>query len=338
MAPRHRDVIVVGASAGGVETLRTLVAGMPPDLDAAVAVVLHLPAGGTSALSQILRRVGTLPTVTAASGMPLRRGVIHTAPPDHHLLIIEDQLALSHGPTENGHRPAIDALFRSAAQSRGPRVIGVQLSGVLDDGVAGLVAVKAQGGLVVVQDPADALYPEMPENALRHVQADHVLPAADIGPLLAKLTAEREIGPALPTPPLLALENEIARDRRTAMDYQSDGMGVPSTFSCPDCQGVLTEISPDEGRFRCQVGHAWSAEALLEAQGDSIERAMWTAVRALDERATMADRMRRHAERGGNDRVVERYTRMADEAREAADLLRGRLTTIPLRAEHEAGP
>ncbi|RSM79550.1 hypothetical protein DMH04_31565 [Kibdelosporangium aridum] len=175
MAPQRHDLIVVGASAGGVEALRSLVATLPPDLRAAVAVVLHLPVGGVSALPHILRRSGKLPTVSAGNGMPVRPGTIYAAPPDHHTLVIEDQFVLSHGPTENGHRPAINALFRSAAVSMGPRVIGVQL---------------------------------------------------------AKLTTENHIGSAPALSSLLELENDIANNQRSDVDYQANGLGVSSGFSC----------------------------------------------------------------------------------------------------------
>lgn len=338
MPSQSRDLIVVGASAGGVEALRMLVAGLPADLPAAVAVVLHLPAGGTSALSNILRRFGTLPTVTATSGTPIRPGTVYVAPPDHHLLVVDDQFALSHGPTENGYRPAINALFRSAALAQGTRVIGVLLSGVLDDGVAGLVSIATQGGLTVVQDPKDALYPGMPRNALRYLTPDHVIPAADIGPLVGKLT--RENSGVDRAPPgmskLLELENEIAHNRRTAVDYQANGIGMPSGFSCPDCQGVLSELGPGEGRYRCRVGHAWTADALLHAQGDVFERALWTALRSLEEKASMAERISDDAAKRGSERLQSRYRRMADEAREAADVLRERLTAMPTQTGLEA--
>jgi two-component system, chemotaxis family, protein-glutamate methylesterase/glutaminase len=339
MPPLHRDLIVVGASAGGVEALRAFVAELPAGFTGAVAVVLHLPSGGTSALAQILHRFGRLPAVTASDGLPIRPGTVHVAPPNHHLLVIDDQFALSHGPTENGHRPAVNALFRSAAVSKGARVIGVQLSGVLDDGVAGLVAIKAQDGLVVVQDPADALYPGMPENAIRHVRPDHILPAAEIGRMLAKLTRQTSgAGRAPPPAALVDLENVIARNRRTAVDYQANGMGTPSGFSCPDCQGVLSELGPGEGRYRCRVGHAWTGDALLHAQGDAFERALWTALRSLDEKASMARRMTEDAGRRGSHRLVEHYNRMADESSQAADVLRERLTAMPLHAALEAEP
>jgi two-component system, chemotaxis family, protein-glutamate methylesterase/glutaminase len=336
MSTPSRDLVVVGASAGGVEALRALVAGLGEDLPAAVAVVLHLPAGGTSALPQILRRAGALPAITPTSGTPVRPGMVYVAPPDHHLLVVEDRFTLSHGPTENSHRPAINALFRSAAMSMGPRVTGVVLSGVLDDGVAGLVAIKSRGGLAVVQDPADALYPGMPENAIRHVLPDHVVPVAEIGPLLTKLTGQDAVAGAVgPTSALLELEHEIAQNRRIPVDYEAKGVGRHSGFSCPDCQGVLSELGPDESRYRCRVGHAWSADALLYAQGDAFQRALWTALRSLDEKAGLAQRMHREASRRGNNRLAERYRRTVEETNEAAELLRKRLTAMPVETSME---
>ncbi|GAA4410854.1 hypothetical protein GCM10023148_02560 [Actinokineospora soli] len=252
----RRDLIVVGASAGGVEALRDLVAGLPPELPAAVAVVLHLPAGGSSALAQILSRAGPLPAVSAGSGMPLVEGRVHVAPPDRHLLVVGDHLVLSEGPTENGHRPAVDALFRSAATAAGARTVGVLLSGVLNDGVAGLVAIRARGGAVVVQHPEDALYPGMPENALRHVDADLVLPARDIGPAL----------------------------------------------------GLLASGSVDQAPER--------------RRDETFERAVWAGLRSLEERERLATRMGDAAGDKGDGNRAGRYRRQAEEAGQAAEVLR----------------
>lgn len=192
-AKHPRDLVVVGASAGGVEALQAFVAGLPADLPAAVLVVLHVPASGTSALPAILSRSGPLPAVSARTGAPLTHGVIQVAPPDRHLLVTDRKLALSDGPKEKGHRPSIDSLFRSAALAMGPAVSGVLMSGVLDDGVAGLAAIAARGGLAMVQDPEEALYPSMPVHALRRLAVDYVLPARDFGGMLAEVAREREI-------------------------------------------------------------------------------------------------------------------------------------------------
>jgi two-component system chemotaxis response regulator CheB len=214
MTVRSRDLIVVGASAGGVQALRDFVSGLPADLPAAVLIVLHLPAHGTSALPHILKRSGPLPATTARNGDPLEHGRILVAPSDQHILIRDGRITLTDGPTENGHRPAVNALFRSAALVAGPAVAGVLLSGVLDDGVAGLAAIAARGGTVVVQDPAEAIYPSMPELALRHVRADYVLAAADMGAVLRRIALEQvDVDMAPPPDVLLPTPQEVVASR-----------------------------------------------------------------------------------------------------------------------------
>lgn len=318
MPPRPRDVVVVGASAGGVEALLALVTGLPAELPAAVLVVLHMPAGGTSALPAILGRASPLPVTAARDRERLRTGHVYVARPDHHLMTLDGRIALSHGPTENGHRPAIDALFRSAAVTHGAAVTGVLLSGVLDDGVAGLSAIARQGGTVVVQDPADALYPGMPEHALRVLSPDHVVAAAEIGLVLGKITAATVEQPASADADL-RWENEIARDGVPGKG--ADDVGAPLNFSCPDCSGVLSDIE-DGQRYRCRVGHAWTAEALLTAQDSTLERALWAALRSLEEKAVLAKRMATHARRRGSDSIAMRYDQKAEETEEAADVIR----------------
>lgn len=318
MASRPRDVVVVGASAGGVEALRTMVARLPADLRASVLVVLHMPVGGTSALPAILDRVGPLPAAAARHGEPLRHGRIYVARPDHHLLVLDGAVALSHGPSENGHRPAVNALFRSAAVAEGASVTGVLLSGVLDDGVAGLHAIADRGGRVIAQDPDDALYPGMPEHAIRSLAPDHVLPAAEIGDVLAKITAEEVTTSREAAPELLRWENDIA-GAGTYVEGAED-VGTPSEFACPDCHGVLADLG--DQRFRCRVGHAWTAEALLAAQGSALERALWTALRTLEEKAALSMRMADSARERGSDRIAARYEQQARETSDAADVLR----------------
>jgi two-component system chemotaxis response regulator CheB len=306
-----------------VEALRALASGLPADLPAAVLVVLHIPAGGASALPAILRRSGPLDAVPAADGVPLTPGLIQVAPPDHHLIVVEDRLRLSHGPTENGHRPAVDALFRSAATAAGPRVIGIVLSGVLDDGAAGLVSIVRRGGLVIVQDPADALYPGMPQSALRHVQADQVLPAAAIGSVLKRLVGEHvDLDSAPPPSPLDVVESNIAAQQLQSPDYEGTAMARFSGFSCPDCQGNLLELDADGARYRCRVGHAWTADALLEQQSAGLERALWTALRTLEEKVSLARRLQANAIRRGSDSLGRRYLNTIEESESAAAVLR----------------
>jgi two-component system, chemotaxis family, protein-glutamate methylesterase/glutaminase len=318
--PDH-GIVVVGASAGGVEALADLAASLPGDLPAAVFVVLHLPATGTSALPEILGRHGPLPAGHVRDGEPIQPGQIYVAPPDHHVLLRTGHVHLSRGPRENGHRPAIDPLFRSAAREYATRVVGVVLSGALDDGTGGLLAIKSRGGIAVVQDPADALYPGMPGNALQHVEVDHVLPAAAMGELLVRLIADSAEAPADPAPTGMRVEVEMEGFSLEA--FEGDHPGRPSGFSCPDCHGVLWAIR-DGGleRYRCRVGHAWSPESLLTQQSEALEAALWIALRSLEERAALARRLAEPARRRGHRITATRFEEQAAEAQQAARLVR----------------
>lgn len=277
-----RTAVAVGASAGGVEALTEFVAGLPPDLPGAVLVVLHMPPNAPSVLAKILDRSGPLSAVAPTDGQPLERGWIYVAVPDRHLLVADHQILLSEGPTENGHRPAVKALFRSAALAFGPHCTGVLLSGALDDGVLGAAAIRARGGVTVVQDPDDALFPAMPTNAIEAGVADHQCAAADIGALLENL-AEQEIeDPAMEPDRMLELENRIAMGRRFSTSFDSEALGPPAGYTCPDCDGSLMAVG--ENNFRCRVGHAWTGDALLDARDDEVERALWVALRSLQRR------------------------------------------------------
>ena len=321
----RRDVVVVGASAGGVEALRSLVSALPNDLPAAVLVVLHVPTYGGSVLPAILSRSGVLPAAHAVHGEQLREGRIYVAPPDHHLALDDELVVLSRGPRENGHRPAIDVLFRTAARAFGPRVIGVVLSGVLDDGTAGLAAIAAQGGATAVQDPGDALYPSMPKSAIEHVAVDHVDTAEGLGHLLARLCKEELGDTERPASPLLEVEAELAMMDEIAMSM-GERPGRPSGFSCPDCNGVLWEIQDGELiRYRCRVGHAWSAESLFGEQAQQLEGALWMALRGLEEKAALAREMGERARDRNSPFTAQRFTEQADDASRAAGLIRSML-------------
>jgi two-component system chemotaxis response regulator CheB len=321
----RRNVIVVGASAGGVEALRTLVGSLPPDLPATVLVVLHVPSYGGSVLPAILSRSGELTARHPESGEKLVEGQVLVAPPDHHLVVYDGQAMLTRGPRENGHRPAIDVLFRSAAHARDAAVIGVVLSGVLDDGTAGLGAINARGGVTVVQEPADALYPGMPSNAIAHIPVDHVVPASEMGALLTKLCSEEAPDHGAPRSELMAIETEMAMMDDEAMTG-SDRPGRPSGYSCPDCNGVLWEI--DDGdlvRYRCRVGHAWSAQSLLGEQAQQLDGALWMALRGLEEKAALARTMGDRAHERGSPLTAQRFGEHADDAEHAATLIRSML-------------
>ena len=325
----RRDLVVIGASAGGVEALRALVRGLPADFPAAVVVVLHVPATGTSVLPMILSRAGALPARQARVDDPLRPGEILVAPPDHHVVVYDGRLTLSHGPRENGHRPAVDVLFRTAARALGPRVVATILSGTLDDGTAGMVAVRSRGGVGVVQAPDDALHEAMPRNAIEGARPEHVLPVAEMPTLLEKLVHEPVDTSLAPEPsPLMAMEAAVA-DLDPGALTREDRPGDPSGLSCPECSGSLFRIV--EGglvRFRCRVGHAWSPESLAAQQSTALESALWMALRSLEERAALTRDMAERATHRGHRRTADGFVREQDEAAAAALLVRNLLVEV----------
>lgn len=322
-----RGVVAIGASAGGVEAMARLAAGLSSDLPYAYLMVLHIPPGAPSILARIIDRCGPLPAAAAEDGARLAAGHIYVGAPDRHLLVDDHRIVLSEGPTENGHRPAINALFRSVALAFGARAIGVLLSGVLDDGVLGLAAIRSQGGTTICQSPADALFPNMPSTALEAGVVDHQAAAAGIGGLLKELSTreieEREMEPDS----RMQMENRIAMTPRFSTDFDTADLGPPSGYTCPDCNGAL--IALGDANFRCRVGHAWTADALLDARDDEMEGALWVAVRSLQEKAKLA---RQLADRlGGHGMLFHRYTALAEETEQALAVLTERLSTSTAR-------
>jgi two-component system, chemotaxis family, protein-glutamate methylesterase/glutaminase len=334
-ANRGRDVVVVGASAGGVEALNQLVGKLPADLPATVFVVLHIAPSGTSVLPSILTRRGNLPAVHASDGDPIEHGRIYVAPPDHQVVLEDESIRVVRGPRENGYRPAIDPLFRTAARAFGGRVIGVILSGVLDDGTIGLSVVKEHGGRTLVQHPEDALYSGMPESAIELVAPDAVLPAADLAAAIVEYVHEdAPVGVAHNPGPLQdqLLEESFERVDRGASEAPQPG--DPSGFTCPECGGGLWES--DQGgasTYRCRTGHAYGSDALLASQSGVVEGAMWAAIRALEERAAMTRRMAGRFRARGRRVTAERFERQANSAVEQAVTLRralGEVTPEPI--------
>ncbi|PFG39079.1 two-component system chemotaxis response regulator CheB [Georgenia soli] len=325
----RRDVVVVGASAGGVEALRQLAGGLPADFPATVVVVLHVPSTGTSALPRILDRAGPLPARHAVEGDRLRHGQILVAAPDQHLIVYDDAVTLSRGPRENGHRPAVDVLFRSAAAALGPRVVAVVLSGALDDGAAGMVAVKSRGGVGICQDPGEALHESMPSAAMQAVEVDRVVPAAMIPALLSRIVLEEVTD--VPTPPPDRMRNEalVAEFDLEAIDNGGDRPGMPSDYTCPDCQGPLYEIV-ESGllRFRCRVGHAWSVASLAAQQTATLQGALWMALRSLEEKATLTRRLGQQAVSQGRPLTSEALGAETDDVLRAAATLRDLIDQI----------
>jgi two-component system chemotaxis response regulator CheB len=311
--------VAIGASAGGIEALRSLVAQLPVDFPAAVLVVLHLPPKGTSVLPQILARAGALPAAAAEDGAAVEGGRVYVAPPDCHLLVEDGHLRLDHGVRMNGHRPAIDPLFRSVADAYGPAGAGVVLSGVLDDGTAGLMAIKQAGGVTLAQDPSEALYDTMPRTAIEVVSPDHIGTAEQLGHVLAAIAEN-----APPDPPAEA--RSLRREHLIEVDRGSSDAPQPGNvtgLTCPECNGAIwLDDSGPVPRFACRIGHAFSPQSFDAAQTERVEAALWTALRTLEERAALYRRMAARHRSAGNVRTSERFALRAESAVQHALVLR----------------
>jgi two-component system, chemotaxis family, protein-glutamate methylesterase/glutaminase len=326
----RQNIFVIAASAGGVTALQTLCKGLPGDLDASIFIVQHISPASRSMLPAILDRVSALPATSPREGEEIRTGHIYVAPPDHHMLVKRGRILVRKGPKENRTRPAADPLFRSAAVAYGPRVVGMVLTGTLDDGTAGLLAVKRCGGVAVVQNPDDAAWPDMPRHAMQKVTVDFCLPLEALPTLIARLSRE-PAGPEVPIPQEIELEAHIAEQEMIAMIEENSGnslSGKPSMLTCPDCGGALMEV--EDGpllRFRCHVGHAYSPATLVEAQGEAFEQALWMALRTHNERIKLFTRMKENAESQGKPRTAAKWSEAMTEAQSHVDLLRTILTT-----------
>ena len=290
--PNH-DIVVIGASAGGLEALKQLVYAIPEDFPGSIFVVLHTAAHSPSMLDSILDQAGKLKAFFPDDGTKIAQGNIYVAEPDRHLLIEDSQVRTVRGPKENRFRPAIDPLFRSAAWAYGPRVVGVVLTGMLDDGAEGLWAIKTTGGVTIVQDPSEAMFADMPMNALKNFEVDYVLPLADIAPRLVKLaqTPIRTKSKAkTKVPNKIKTETEAAMNRKSIRDMEQ--MGMPSVFTCPQCGGTMWELRDGElVRYRCHVGHAFSVDSLLAEQSEAVEDALYSALKTIEEKAELHRQM-----------------------------------------------
>jgi two-component system, chemotaxis family, protein-glutamate methylesterase/glutaminase len=319
-------IIVVGGSNGALDALRTMMGALPMDLAAALLAVVHTSPTALGYLDRVLARAGRLPVAYANDNEPIRDRRLVLAPPDRHLLVKPDHLRVTRGPRENRFRPAIDPLFRTAAAAYGARVVGVVLSGALDDGAMGLGMIKSRGGIAIVQDPDDAVTPAMPEAALRHVQVDHVAAAGDIARLLVELAGsgrrlvrgvrrgegEVQVEAYVPTDPAEGGDHGIHTRREP-----------PSPFTCPECGGALWESADGNMlEFRCHVGHRYTGEGLVGAQGEAVEQALWAGLRALEEASELKRRMARRAHDRGMRTTGIAYDEQAREAEQRADMVR----------------
>jgi two-component system, chemotaxis family, protein-glutamate methylesterase/glutaminase len=321
-----RDTIVIGASAGGVQALYKLVSALPPNLPAAVFIVLHIPSNAPSLLPEILARDSHLIVAHAIDGERIKRGKVYVAPPDRHLLIEDSHVRLIHGPKENRHRPSSDTLFRSAARWAGSRVIGTVLTGARDDGTAGMRAIKQRGGIAIVQDPHEARFPSMPLSVLQGVRVDYSVPLDEIAPLLYKLsrqTADEE--GRHPVRDEIEIESRIAEQKMGSDELLAsvEKIGRISKLTCPDCNGALWEINDqDMLRYRCHVGHAFSAESLSEGQTQMLDVALWSAVRALEEQSVLPKRIFERARKANQAHAAKLFEKRAEEAETHGSMIR----------------
>ncbi len=321
MSPPDARAVFVGASAGGVEALAELVAALPPDFPVPALVVLHVSPRGTSVLPEILTRVGALTARNPRDGERLRPGVVYVAPGGAHMVVKNGCARLNEGPTEHGVRPAVDTLFRSAARVYGPGAVGVVLSGMLDDGTAGLLEIKHHGGVAIAQDPGSAAFPEMPRSAIENVAVDYVLTPAEIGAMIDALV--RRAPPTAPAP-TSASAGDTPAHPATGTEVK-DGWqppGMRTEVTCPTCRGVLwEEVEGGLTMYRCATRHAFTADTLLAMQGQALESAVSQPVRALRERGMLLERLAKRARQRTRGDTATRFHEQAAQAFTEADTL-----------------
>lgn len=313
-----RNIVVIGGSAGATESVLALLGGLPPGVPATLFIVLHLSPGSAEWLSARFRQVSKLPIESPEGDQAIEDGHVYVGRPDRHLIVKQGKVIASRGPRENLWRPAIDVLFRTAAVAYGPRVIGVLLSGELDDGTAGLQAIKMCGGVAVVQDPDDTVYCAMPQTALSNLDVDHRVRLAEMPALLARLVAASS-GPPVAIPEALRKEALMA-DEKTDTAALYDQQKPPTDLSCPECSGPLWGVGPD--RFRCLVGHAYHLDSLMEGANQEIDRTLWAAIRLFEQRANISHMLGERERTQGREGRAQLQDARSEESRRHAQKLR----------------
>jgi len=333
-----RDIIVIGASSGGLEALFTLAPQLPENLAAAIFVVVHLPPRPPSMLHQLLQPKSRWPVLPAVDGAMVRHGIITVAVNDHHLMFENGRIRLTRGPRESRARPAIDVTLRSAAEEYGARAIGIVLTGNLDDGTAGLWTLKDRRGVTIAQAPEEAEFPSMPQSAIAHASVDHVATLAELPGLLERLCGEK-----VPDRhdvnghEVLNIENRIAAGENP-LSAGILSIGSPSVNTCPHCHGTLMEVN-DTGplRFRCHTGHAFSPESLLQDLDQTIDDGLYTVLRSIHERQLLLDQLIQAAKASGDDRTAQEYARQSEDARLRADEIRALVMAAPAQGAAASG-
>jgi two-component system chemotaxis response regulator CheB len=323
-AMMKRDIIVIGASAGGLSPLRSFVGSLPSNFKGSVFIVLHIPPYSESQLASILSKAGQLKVVEPRDGEAIKPGMVYVAANDHHLLLENSKVVVKKGPKENRFRPSIDALFRSAAYVYGSRVIGIVLSGLLNDGTSGLWSIKRLGGVTIIQDPEDAAYPQMPQNVLEYVEVDYTMPVAQIGELIVELSEEA----APKTKKISATERKLLElevliaTRADAFDMGIMNFGELTPFTCPDCHGALARLAEGELiRFRCHTGHAYTASTLLAELSTSVEEMLWQGMRGMEEMNLLLQNIEKHLKELGHRKQAAIFKDKAEEAAHRARII-----------------
>jgi two-component system, chemotaxis family, protein-glutamate methylesterase/glutaminase len=316
-----RNIVVIGGSAGAMPVVYQLLEQFPVDADLTVCIALHLPATASDWLVGRLAQAATgWKVVSPRSEEPLRCAHIYIARPDHHLVMVPEGVLSTRGPRENQWRPAIDVLFRTAAVTYGPRVLGILLSGELDDGTMGLTAIHRCGGVTIVQDPEDAPFPGMPGTALANVEINHSVAAAQLAPLILRLAATD-------APPMGDIPDDLKIDAAFAVGQRPSWPGqhanTATELTCPDCNGPLWQRDEKGTDFRCLVGHAYRLQSLLQASEGQLDQTLWAAIRLFEQRANLARRMADQERGRGQTRRFDHYLDRAREAEEHAVALRG---------------
>ena len=319
----NERIVVIGASTGGFGAFKKIISGLPSDFSLPIFIVWHISPEVRGILPQVLNQLNTIPASHVVDSEMIKPGRIYIAPPDHHMIIEDGKVMATHGPKENRFRPAIDPLFRSAAYSYGNRVIGVILSGALDDGTAGMWAIKQYGGTTIVQNPMEAEVPSMPENALREVNIDHCVSLSELPQLLVGLSKEPvSKNAAVMKDDLTKKEIEIASEER-ALEKGIMDFGELSPYTCPECHGVLTRLQNDNIiRYRCHTGHGYTVDTLMAALTEKIEDALYNAIRGMDESIILLNHLGDHYAEANQPKLAALYFKKAKEASDRSNLVR----------------
>jgi two-component system chemotaxis response regulator CheB len=330
-----KHIIAIGASAGGLKVITEILSGLPAELDAAIFVTVHISKNSMAdIIRQMFQKRSNLQCVIPQDGDKIKKGHVYIAPPDRHLFIEKGKILVTHGPHENRWRPSIDVLFRSAAAAYDSRVIGIILSGLMDDGTSGMGAIKRSGGITIVQEPAEAEFDDMPTNVINNVEVDYRVPSSDI-PYVVRDILSKPLGAPKEIPREIKIEAEITARMSGTIDTLKE-IGDQSPFICPDCGGGLFEIRNDNiYRYRCHTGHVYTEKLLLEKQSEELEESLWVAIRMMEERRNLLITVAAHDRQAGNEDLSKEKLQKADELKAHIDRMKSLLVSVNAYGERD---